>query len=680
MINQSTTSIKATEFKTVGEISSSLCILFDTINSHGRDSATNPVSKSPLSLFLTDESFTSNLQAAILWHEFGFNVIPLIPGSKIPAVTWDSWLNDLSAAKITNNWKLNPKHEVGFIVGDETMVLDADSPESTAALYSIENALGITPNLIVKTAKGEHHHFKRAAGTYAKTDSHDTAQYPNRIDVKTGRSMVILPPSTGKEIEICDAANADDLTEINQDVIDAIFRHNGRPVPRPQGLVTAPSVSPENHKKLALLLDRLDADLGYEDWIHVGMAIYHETGGSDDGLALFNSWSSKGAKYKGVSEIRLKWQSFKFGSAAPITIGTIYKMLSDRGVDWRAVELDTDDEFKICTDVAVIPNPLSKFSLRGQSEQIEANLQDAVLILGKIAVCGQLAVIYAEFGSGKTLTIIHMAIKSIEEGLIDPEKLYYCNMDDSVHGLVEKNRLAEEYGFHMLSQAFNGFDAKVFLTVILELIATNQATGVIVILDTLKKFTDVMSKKDASDFANTMRQFSLKGGTVIALAHTNKHKDSNGKSIYSGTADILADFDVGYTVDVLSDESGIKTIEFTVKKRRGKVADSVAYSYKSDSETSWLECLFSIEEVDSFDLFPLKQAVQKKADAEIADAVKACICEGTNQKMKLVKASAIAAGVSQAIACGIIEKYTGESSYWQFTVGAKGAKVFQLFE
>ena len=237
--------------------------------------------------------------------------------------------------------------------------------------------------------------------------------------------------------------------------------------------------------------------------------------------------------------------------------------------------------------------------------------------------------------------------------------------------------------FNRTPEGYMGFTAKKLLVVILELIAANQASGVIVILDTLKKFTDLMNKKDASDFANIMRQFSLKGGTVIALAHTNKYKDSNGKSVYSGTSDILADFDAGHIVDVVSDEMGVKTIEFRREKGRGKIAKSVAYRYKSDDTTSWSEILCSLEEVDSFDLFPLKRAVQQKADAEIADVIKARIREGTNQKMKLVKASAIGAGVSQAIACGIIEKYTGESSYWQFTVGAKGvkgAKVFQLFE
>jgi archaellum biogenesis ATPase FlaH len=634
--------------------------------------------------YLTDESFTSNSQAAILWHNFDLNVIPLVPHSKQTAVTWDSWLKDLSVEKITNYWQLNSEYELGFIVGDDLIVLDADSPQSLAAIYQIENAFGITSNLIVKTTKGEHHYFKRAKGTFAKSDSHDTEKYPVRIDVKTGRSMVILPPSTGKEIEVCDAVNAGDLTEVDQDFIDAIFRHNGRSEPRSQKLVI-PSISSENQtlavKKLTPMLAKLDADLGYEDWLHVGMAIYHETGGSYDGFELFNSWSSNGSKYKGVSEITTKWNSFKPGSANPITIKTIYRVLCDQGIDWT----DDDDEFRVCDDdelkiYADAVTPLIKFSLRGQSELLETNLQNEVLIFGKIAVLGQLTSIYAEYNSGKTVVMFHLIVKAIDEGLIDPEKLFYCNMDDSLQGVLDKNYLAEEYGFHLLSQGYMGFTSKKLLVVILELIDTNQASGVIVILDTLKKFADLMNKKDASYFANVMRQFSLKGGTVIALAHTNKYKDADGKSIYGGTSDIIADFDATYVVDVVSNEIGIKTIEFSRKKGRGKIAESVAYRYKSDDTTSWSEILCSVEEVDPFELPALKQAAKQKADAEIVDAVKACIREGINQKMKLVKASAKSAGVSQATACRIIEKYTGESPYWQFTVGPKGAKVFSLFE
>jgi hypothetical protein len=99
-------------------------------------------------------------------------------------------------------WAQHPSHEVGFIVGDDVIVFDADSPKSIAALALLEKTFDITPSLTVNTSKGQHHYYKRTPGTYAKSDSHNTEKHPERIDVKTGRALVILPPSTGKEVDI----------------------------------------------------------------------------------------------------------------------------------------------------------------------------------------------------------------------------------------------------------------------------------------------------------------------------------------------------------------------------------------------------------------------------------------------------------------------------------------------
>jgi hypothetical protein len=52
------------------------------------------------------EMMTSNTKlpdfkrAALSWYEFGFSVIPIIPGTKLPAVKWDPWLDGLSPKKI----------------------------------------------------------------------------------------------------------------------------------------------------------------------------------------------------------------------------------------------------------------------------------------------------------------------------------------------------------------------------------------------------------------------------------------------------------------------------------------------------------------------------------------------------------------------------------------------------
>lgn len=52
-----------------------------------------------------------------------------------------------------------------------------------------------------------------------------------------------------------------------------------------------------------------------------------------------------------------------------------------------------------------------------------------------------------------------------------------------------------------------------------------------------------MDNGKSSDFAKVIRQFSLKGGTVIALSHANKHPGADGRTVYSGTTDIVDDFD-----------------------------------------------------------------------------------------------------------------------------------------
>jgi hypothetical protein len=139
-------------------------------------------------------------RAALYWYGFGFQVIPIIPGKKKPPCQWSPWLDDLSAEKIEDHWERHPDHEVGFIVGEDYIVFDADSRMAIVSLYEIEEAFDLSPAMIVKTTKGEHHYFKRPSGTYAKSDSHSTEEHPERIDVKTGRALVILPPSTGKEV------------------------------------------------------------------------------------------------------------------------------------------------------------------------------------------------------------------------------------------------------------------------------------------------------------------------------------------------------------------------------------------------------------------------------------------------------------------------------------------------
>jgi hypothetical protein len=659
-----------------------------------------PPRKTP-SLLTKWGPITDFLTAALYWDYYGFDVIPIVPSTKQPAVKWNSWLDNLGPEKMKEYWNKNPEHELAFVVGDDMIVFDADSPEAVAVISQIEARFEIAPRLLIKTNRGEHHYFRRAVGTIAKSDAHNSEKYPDRLDIKTGRALVILPPSTGKSVITKTAENKSELTEVTQEFIDAVYKHNGRQVPSKVEPPLPPAfdaieATDTQLPKIEALLNCIDSDCGYEDWLKVGMATYHETKGSDEGLALFDRWSRKGNKYKGIKEIEAKWRSFRPGVATPVTIGTLVMMAKNAGVDVSTILNSGDDEFEICdfevidndgektTKVADFNNPLAKYYLRDVAE-LEKNAVEQIAILGKIVLLGQSTVIYAKQNTGKTLITLSLIVDGIKAGNFDPSKLIYINMDDDSKGLAVKARLAEEYGFQMVADGHHGFEAKAFRTAMEKMIETGSAQGCIVILDTLKKFVNTMDKGKCSDFAKVVRQFVLKGGTVIALSHANKNPGNDGKPVYSGTTDIIDDFDCGYTLRTISQDPDkqVNIVEFENIKRRGNVALTAAYSYALECDVEYNELLLSVQEFDEKQLIPLKQSAEVTSDGEVIRAIESCIKERINTKMKLADEAAKRAKVSKRHALKIIEKYGADESAlqkWHYEVREHGAKVYVLLE
>lgn len=96
------------------------------------------------------------------------------------------------------------------------------------------------------------------------------------------------------------------------------------------------------------LLSYIDPDIEYLRWVQVLMAIFHETGGGEQGLEIADAWSAKGKKYKGRAEIKAKWASFKSARTRPITIATVCQMVTDKGHDWMSVIAEAEDPFETC--------------------------------------------------------------------------------------------------------------------------------------------------------------------------------------------------------------------------------------------------------------------------------------------------------------------------------------------
>lgn len=340
--------------------------------------------------------------AALFWFRFGLPVIPLHPETKQTTQRWQPWLDQLSEKVITDHWQKHPEHHLGAIVDERWLVLDADNDQQRGHLVEIESALDTEPNMVVSTRKGEHHWFKRAPGTYARQQSFSTEHEPECIDIKTGRtrtegrSMVVLPPSAGKDVQLLEAGTADELTEIDQGFIDAVFRHNGRQAPR-EVEAKAPTICapPECAGEVLEILGHVNAGCGYDQWCRVGMALHDKFRGSDEGLAVYIDWSSKAPNAASVEEIEYKWRSFTAGHG--ITFASVAQMAADAGADLSAIRKRHNKGSE---------KKRQRFRLI-RADQMEFKAPDWQIygILEK----GTLALTFGDVGQGKTFTALDMA-------------------------------------------------------------------------------------------------------------------------------------------------------------------------------------------------------------------------------------------------------------------------------
>jgi len=327
--------------------------------------------------------------------------------------------------------------------------------------------------------------------------------------------------------------------------------------------------------------------------------------------------------------------------------------------------------------------PLDQYSLRGRLEQLKREMVAAIFVLGRLALLGQITFIFAAPGTGKTLIVFYLLLESLRRGIISGKRVYYVNMDDNLQGLHDKTEIAEEYGFHVIAEGHRSFKASVLMATLEKMTKDGSARNSIIIVDTTKKIVNVMDKKESSLIMSTFRRFSMKGGTIIGLAHTNKKRGDDGKSVYAGTSDLRDDADCTYVVDEVDGgyETNEKFVNFENTKRRGNNTLDVTYAYALDGDISYADRLLSVREVESERLSPIKQANGQGSEASVIEVIRTCIAERFSTKMKLATEVGKRAGISRAEAGKIIDRHTGDDPlkhHWCFTVGARGSHVYCL--
>ena len=237
------------------------------------------------------------------------------------------------------------------------------------------------------------------------------------------------------------------------------------------------------------------------------------------------------------------------------------------------------------------------------------------------------------------------------------------------------------------SYAALGFSVETLKLLLEQAIDSQSAGDVVFVLDTLKKFVDMMDKRAARTLTDLLRRFVQAGGTVIALAHTNKNKASDGASIAEGVGDFLNDADCGYIIEVVSSQDApTKTIVFNNTKSRGPNAKKATFTYDNGEETSWHE---RFESVASLDGDEAKKTISKiEADRRHAEDVQVIeyICErlksGPRSRKELCQED-LTNEFSRNRREKVLERYSTDNGgenrvHWKASKGKTGGFVYHL--
>lgn len=312
------------------------------------------------------------------------------------------------------------------------------------------------------------------------------------------------------------------------------------------------------------------------------------------------------------------------------------------------------------------PFSLNQFALNGSSQQLREKMLDDKFILGRLAILGQSTIFYAQPNAGKTLLTIWLLSKAIESGDIAAEDVFYINADDNFKGLVTKLAIAESYGFNMLAPGHYGFQPSSFAAYIMKMIQDNATRGKVIILDTAKKFTDIMDKKVSTEFGKVIRQFVMHGGSVIMLAHVNKHRDSDGKLIFAGTSDFVDDMDCVYLLDVIKKTASNEiTVLFENKKSRGDNTQTASYCYQRIEGQGYNGLLATVREASKDDVGQAKkeaaieEALQRNHEA--INAILDSMADGIFLKTEIINDASERSVASKQTIKKVLIQHTGEN-------------------
>lgn len=314
-----------------------------------------------------DETLTPEQEAALPYARYmaaGFRVMPLhrileLPGHALGCGCGHVECKAVGKHPVASAWQHTPAWDaeqleamrmmgqlhpaVGVLVAG-WLVVDVD--ERNGGHESIERlervlvvAIRDAARFVVRTGSGgqsAHYYFRlpQDGASYRQ----NLQEYPG-LDFKTSGFVVGYgsPHASGRDYELLRGDPAD-TAEAPTALLQKLAQANTY-----AGVVNG-VVREVKASELSAIADAVQVDkLTYEQWIECGMALHHTTGGSDDGLRLWDAMSARDAARYDAGALDHRWHGFG-KSKTVVTVGTLL-MHAKAGGYVEAVTFEPDTAF-----------------------------------------------------------------------------------------------------------------------------------------------------------------------------------------------------------------------------------------------------------------------------------------------------------------------------------------------
>jgi len=356
-------------------------------------------------------AYMAKYGAAVL--EMGYDIVAIRPGSKAPlGLDWtkrpvtdpiapyehEYWVDKASKQRGTRSWSIK-EFGIGALT-EKTPLVDVDVRDKQVAEHMVAFTRDLIGDTIERTGlapktgllyRAEHAFPKVNSATYL-----DGAGQVAKVEILgAGQQFVALAvhPDTHQPYRWKDKKGVhntplESLPTIThaqaqaiRDEFDRVARSRGWSVVSQSKQLTrigptldddpfadvAPKVSgvsPEEMRRLTMLVPGYEE---YETWREIGMALYHQFDGSDEGLEIWDDWSAQATNYDEAA-VRDKWPTFDIDGKArsPLTARVILER-SKEAEEKRVVEAtdeaiasimlarSADELQKTCTKLKSVP-------------------------------------------------------------------------------------------------------------------------------------------------------------------------------------------------------------------------------------------------------------------------------------------------------------------------------------